>query len=81
MANNRRVLKIGTELISYKNYTTTRPYKFTGCVRGIDETTINAQPAGYIFGFLDVSEFGATSVYIDQNSDLQDEVAEKIADI
>lgn len=81
MANNRRVLKIGTELISYKNYTTTHPYKFTGCVRGIDETTINAQPEGYMFGLLDVSEFGATSVYIDQNSDLQDEVAEKIADI
>ena len=81
MASNRRVLKVGTELISYKNYTTTRPYKFTGCVRGIDETTINAQPEGYMFGLLDVSEFGATSVYIDQNSDLQDEVAEKIADI
>lgn len=81
MANNRRVLKIGTELISYKNYTTIPPYKFTGCVRGIDETIINAQPEGYMFGLLDVSEFGATSVYIDQYSDLQDEVAEKIADI
>jgi len=81
LAGNRRVLKIGTELISYKKYSITRPYKFTGCVRGIDETTINAQPEGYMFGLLDVSEFGATSVYIDQNSDLQDEVAEKIADI
>jgi hypothetical protein len=81
MADNRRVLKIGTELISYKNYTTTRPYKFTGCVRGIDETTINSQPAGYMFGLLDVSEFGATSVYIDQNSDLQEEIAQKLAKI
>ncbi len=81
MADNRRVLKIGTELISYKGYTTTRPYAFTGCVRGIDETTVNAQPAGYMFGILDVSEFGATSVYIDQNSDLQEEIAAKLADI
>ncbi len=81
MADNRRVLKIGSELISYKAYTTTRPYAFTGCVRGIDETTVNAQPAGYMFGLLDVSEFGATSVYIDQNSDLQDEIAAKLADI
>ncbi|MCX6011973.1 MAG: hypothetical protein NTV30_00885, partial [Chloroflexi bacterium] len=81
MANNRRVLKIGTELISYKNYTTSRPYIFTGCVRGIDETTVNSQPAGYIFGLLDVSEFGATSVYIDQNSDLQEEIAKKLAEI
>jgi hypothetical protein len=81
MSKGRRLLKLGTELISYNNYTTTRPYKFTGCVRGIDKTTINEQPEGYIFGLLDVSEFGAMSVYIDQNSDLQDEVAEKLADI
>lgn len=81
MADGCRVLKIGTELISYHGYTTTPPYKFTGCVRGIDETTVNAQPAGYIFGLLDVSEFGATSVYIDQNTNLQDEIAEKLADI
>lgn len=81
MADGTRVLKIGAELISYEDYTTTPPYKFTGCKRGIDNTTVNAQPMGYIFGLLDVSEFGATSVYIDQNTDLQDEVAEKIADI
>lgn len=81
MAPNTRVLKIGSELISYENYTTTPPYTFTGCVRGIDNTTINAQPAGYMFGLLDVSEFGSTSIYIDQNSSLQDEIAEKLADI
>ncbi len=81
MAGNRKVLKIGTELISYKGYTTNPPYMFYGCLRGIDETTINAQPVGYMFGLLDVSEFGATSVYIDQYSDLQDEVAKGIADL
>jgi hypothetical protein len=81
MTYNRRVLKIGTELVSYKNYTTTRPYKFTGCLRGIDKTTVNAQPAGYIFGLLDVSEFGATSIYINQNTDLQEEIAQKLGEI
>ncbi len=81
MADKCRVLKIGTELISYKSYTTTRPYKFIGCSRGIDQTTINSQPEGYIFGLLDVSEFSSTSVYLDQNTSLQDEIAEKIADI
>jgi hypothetical protein len=81
MAMNRRVLKLGTELISYRGYTITPPYMFYGCERGIDETTINSQPAGYMFGLLDVSEFGATSVYIDQYSDLQDEVADGIADL
>jgi hypothetical protein len=81
MTDNRRVLKIGTELVSYKHYTTSRPYKFTGCVRGIDKTTVNAQPAGYMFGLLDVSEFGATSIYINQNNDLQEEIAQKLGKI
>ena len=81
MAPNRKVLKIGTELISYEGYTTTPPYTFHDCVRGIDRTTVNAQPTGYMFGLLDVSEFGATSVYLDQYSDLQDEVADGIAEL
>ncbi len=81
MAPERRVLKIGTELVSYEGFTTTPPYTFYGCVRGIDRTTINSQPEGALFGLLDVSEFGATSVYLDQNSDLQDEVAAGIADL
>lgn len=81
MADGCRVLKIGTELISYSNFTTTYPYKFTGCVRGINKTTVNSQPKGYTIGILDVSEFGATSVYIDQRTSLQDEIAEKIANI
>jgi hypothetical protein len=81
MTDDRRVLKIGTELVSYKNYTITRPYKFSGCVRGIDKTTVNSQPAGYMIGLLDVSEFGATSVYINQNTDLQEEIAQKLGDI
>ena len=81
MADGVRVLKVGTELISYEGFTTTPPYMFTGCQRGVDKTIINAQPVGYIFGLLDVSEYGATSVYIDQNTNLQDEIAEVLADI
>lgn len=81
IADGARVLKIGTELISYEGYTTTPPYMFTGCQRGVDKTIVNAQPVGYIFGLLDVSEYGATSVYIDQNTNLQDEIAEILADI
>ena len=81
MADGCRVLRVGTELISFEDYTTTWPYKFTGCIRGIDNTTINGAPKGSFIGLLDVSEFGATSVYINQKTSLQDEVAEKIADI
>lgn len=81
MAEGCRVLKVGTELISYKSFTTIPPYKFTGCVRGIDKTTVNSLTKGEVIGILDVSEFGATSVYIDQRTSLQDEIAGKIANI
>ncbi|NLB26819.1 MAG: hypothetical protein GX820_09040, partial [Bacteroidales bacterium] len=82
MADGMRVLKVGTELITYEGYTTIRPYKFTGCKRGVDKTTVNSQPKGNIIGLLDVSEFGSQrSVYVDQKTSLQDEVAEKIANI
>ncbi len=81
MADGRRVLKIGTELITYKGYTNTRPYQITGCVRGAFQTKAGDHPAGFMLGVLDVSEFGAQSVYINQDNDLQDEMAEKLADI
>ena len=81
MADGCRVLKVGTEFISYEGYTSERPYAFTGCTRAVNNTTINSQPKGTLIGLVDVSEFGATSIYIDQRTSLQDEIAEKIADI
>lgn len=81
MADGCRVLKAGTEFISYKGYTTTRPYKFTGCIRGVDRTTVNTLSKGYTIGLVDISEYGATSIYIDQRTSLQDEIAEKLGNI
>lgn len=82
MAAARRILKVGTELISYTSYTTEPPYQFRGCQRGVHRTTVLSHPQGLIIGILDVSEHGGgTSVYINQATSLQDEVAEKIADI
>lgn len=80
MADGCRVLKFGGELISYESYTNGPPYYFMGCKRGVYSTTIENHPVGLIGGILDISEFGASSVYLDQNSSLQDEIAEKIAD-
>ena len=76
-----RVLKFGTELIRYESYTTERPYKFTGCQRGEYKTEIISHPEGEIGGVLDISEFSATSIYLDQNTDLQDEIADKLAEV
>ena len=80
-ADNCRILQFGGELISYDGFTTQRPYCFTGCQRGYNDTYITEHPLGQIGGILDVSEFGATSCYLDQNSSIQDEVAEKLAKI
>ncbi len=81
MADGTRILKVGTEFISYENYTTTHPYKFTGCVRGVYKTNVNTRPKGELIGLVDICEFGAASVYIDQRTNLQDEIAVKIANI
>lgn len=75
-----RVLRFGGELISYTDYSTEYPYRFTGCVRGWNDTYVKEHEIGEIGGILDVSEFGATSAYVNQYTDLQDEIADKLAD-
>ena len=76
---SRKVLNFGGELIRYEGYTTTPPYRFYGIERGYWDTNVVEHPEGQIGGILDVSEYVATSAYIDQNTDLQDEIAEEIA--
>ena len=80
MADRCRILMFGGELISYTNYTTEPPYCFTGCVRGDHATIAREHPLGEIGGVLDVSDIRATSVYLDQNSSLQEEVGRKLAE-
>lgn len=80
MAEGCRILKFGGELISYEKYSAVSPYCFTGCRRGHLNTIVVPHAVGTIGGILDVSEFGAHSVYLDQDSDIQDEIADKIAE-
>jgi len=80
MHEDCRVLQLGGELVKYESYTTEAPYHFIGVQRGAYATNIATHPRGLIIGILDISEFGATSIYIDQNTNLQDEVAERLAD-
>ena len=75
-----RILQFGGELISYESVSTEPPYRFLGVKRGALNTRVAAHARGEVGGILDVSEFGMpASCYIDQNSDLQDEVAAKLA--
>lgn len=75
-----RILQFGGELVAYESFTTERPYRFTGCVRGLHGTTVRSHPRGEVGGLLDVSEFGASSCYLDQETSLQDEIADKLAE-
>lgn len=79
-ADGARILNFGGELISYEGFCS-ESRCFTGCVRGHLGTEIIEHPSGQIGGVLDVSEYGATSCYLDQNTDLQEEIAEKLAKI
>ena len=81
MREKCRILQFGGELFTYEGYETSRPYRFTGVKRGACETRPAFHPLGERGGVLDVSEYGAMSCYIDQNTDLQDELAGKIARI
>ena len=77
-----RVLQFGGELIAYESYTKEPPYRFLGVKRGAWDTTVTAHPYGQVGGILDISEFGMPmSCYLDQNTDLQEEVSAKLAEI
>ena len=77
--DQRRLLKIGSELVSYENYTTTPPYQFTGCRRGELNTAAAAYDGGLMFGVLDVDTW-PLFVRFNQNTSIQREVAGHIAD-
>ena len=80
--DHTRVLSFGGEGFSYEGYTTTPPYKFTGVKRGTFGTDAVPHRKGETGGVMDLSEYGnCSSTYINQDTDLQDEIAEKIARI
>ena len=75
-----RILQFGGELMSYESCSAEPPYRFFGVKRGVHATRVVAHARGEVGGILDVSEYGTPmSCYADQNTDLQDEVAAKLA--
>jgi hypothetical protein len=76
----RRILKLGDELISYRNYTVDPPYRFLGCERGALGTRASSYAAGFRFGLLDVDTW-PIFVRFTQNTDIQEEVARRLAAI
>jgi len=80
MKEGRRILKIGKELITYQDYTNERPYQFTGCNRGYLQTKVYAREKGFKLGLLDVDTWDRW-IRFDQQTSIQQEVAERIGDI
>jgi hypothetical protein len=76
----RRILKIQNELVSYERYTASPPYQFLDCRRGALATTPGPHEAGTILGVLDVDTW-PVFVRFTQNSNIQEEVAERLARI
>jgi hypothetical protein len=80
MDENRRILRVGGELIYYTSYTTVPPYQFYGCARGHLKTFTAPHSAGSVTDLLDVDTW-TIFILFDQNTDIQDEVAARVSDI
>lgn len=80
LEDERRLLKIGNELVTYTNYTTISPYSFSGCVRGVLGSSPKAVEKGFKFGLLDVDTW-PLFIRFDQDTSIQLEVAERIGNI
>lgn len=80
LSDGQRILKIGEELIEYTSYTTSPPYQFRGCSRGILNTRISNHPEGLKMGVLDVDDWNIW-VRFDQRTSIQKEIAQRIAGI
>jgi len=78
--DGRRILKIGKELVAYRDYTAQPPYQFTGCERGHLKTAASAHGAGEPAGLLDVDDW-IKFIRFDQDTDIQNETARRIAEI
>ena len=80
LEEGRRILKVGSELISYKNYTTTYPYKFTGCERAVLNTSAVKRQKGDLLGLLDVDTW-PIFVRFNQKTNIQEEMAQRLGEI
>ena len=77
---DRRILKIQNELVTYETFTSTPPYQFLYCARGALNTTPASYEAGCRVGLLDVDTW-PIFVRFTQNTSIQEEVADRLGKI
>lgn len=80
MDEERRILKIQGELISYGRYTAQPPYQFLDCDRGVLGSRPSSYPVGTRLGLLDVDTW-PIFVRLTQDTGIQEEVAQRLAAI
>ena len=80
LEDERRILRIQNELITYERYTTDPPYQFKNCSRGALGTQASSHERSSRVGLLDVDTW-PVFVRFTQNTTIQDEVAERIRNI
>src|SRR6185437_11288205 len=78
--NERRILRIQNEFVTYERYTTTRPFRFENCQRGALGTQASAHELGARVGLLDVDTW-PMFVRFAQDASFRAEVAGRLKDI
>lgn len=78
--DRRRVLHVGDELIRYKSVESEPPYGFSGCARGALRTKAAAHSDGAALSLLNVDTW-PIFIRFDQWTDIQQETAQRLADI
>lgn len=76
----RRLLMIDSELVMFDSISTTRPYAFIGCERGVYNSASLMHPAGTEARHIDVDDW-PIFLRIDQRSDIQGEIAGRLAEM
>jgi hypothetical protein len=74
-----RVLRLQNELTRYERYTSTAPYKFEGCERGLFGTKAAPHEVSSRVGLLDM--YNPDNVRFSENTSIQAEVAERLHSI
>jgi len=78
--DGRRIIRFGNEVMSFKESTTTRPWRLLGLERGLFGTARASHARGEYGRHLDVDDWYVFH-RLDQNTDIQDEIAARIAEI
>jgi hypothetical protein len=80
LEDERRILRIQDELMTYESYTIEPPYQFKNCRRGVLGTEASSHERSSRVGLLDVDTWPAF-VRFTQNTTIQEEVAERLKNI